>query len=257
MLTKEIPGAGMKVGRKLIIALALVAVSTAALRSFAADDAIFIDPSDSSIIRKTVIPFASEILLRASDLPANSEAHPNVVFGEQRFSFVSVSPEGTHLAFSVDGSSSDWSGVYDLETKDIHQVALSFDAEALAPAWSADGRRVVFEEMDSVGRRYLQVYDIQKRERCSIDYRVAKSKYLNLLNPWWGDTSEKVYFRVDVNNKYRRSMGLKPIAGPPRIGEANAQCQNWVLRSVEKFMAEVPASSIPREAMAVLPKGSL
>lgn len=238
-----------------ILALSLMSLISGPAR--AADDSIFIDPSDPTLIRKTVIPFASEILLRAADLPARSETHPNVAFGDQSFSFISVSPEGNYLAFSVDGSLSDWSGVYDFGKKDIHQVALSFDAQALAPAWSADGRRVVFEEEDSVGRRYLQVYNLEKREHCALDYRSAKNKYLDLLTPWWSDTGDKVFFQVDVNNKYRRSMGLKPLNLPVRIGEASAECQDLVLRSVEKFMAEVPTSSIPREAMVLFPKGPL
>lgn len=248
----------MKFGRISFFLGTLLVVGLARLAPLrAADDAIFIDPSDPGLIRKTVIPFASEIVLRASDLPTHSEAHPNVAFGEQRFSFISLSPDGSYLAFSVDGSLSDWSGVYDLGKKDLHQVALSFDAQALAPAWAADGRRVAFEEEDSVGRRYLQVYDLEKRESCGLDYRSAKNKYLNLLNPWWSETGDKVYFQVEVNNRYRRSMGLKPLAAPARIGEANVQCQELVLRSVEKFMAEVPAGNIPREALATLLKGPL
>ncbi|MCC7345493.1 MAG: PD40 domain-containing protein [Deltaproteobacteria bacterium] len=248
----------MKFGRKFFfLGTLLVAGLARSAPLQGADDAVFIDPSDPAVIRRTVIPFASEVLLRASDLPTHSEAHPNVAFGEQRFSYISLSPDGSHLAFSVDGSLSDWSGVYDLGKKELHQVALSFDAQALAPVWAADGRRVVFEEEDSVGRRYLQVYDLAKRERCGLDYRSAKSKYLNLHRPWWSEAGDKVYFQVEVNNKYRRSMGLKPLTAPARIGEANAQCQELVVRSVEKFMAEVPDGNIPREALATLPKGPL
>ncbi len=248
----------MKFGRISWFALALFAALMARVPSLAAaDDPIFIDPSDPTLIRKAVIPFASEILLSAADLPAHSEAHPKVLFGDQRFSYLAVSPEGSHLAFSVDGSRSDWSGVYDLARKDLHQVGLSFDALALAPAWTADGRRVVFEEADPAGRRYLQIYDLEKRESCSLDLRTTKNKYLDLVNPWWNDTGEKIYFRVDVNNGYRRSMGLKPLTAPSRIGEADLQCQGLVLRSVEKFMAEVPASTIPREAMLLFSKSPL
>jgi len=218
---------------------------------------IFIDPSDPTVIRRTVVPFASEILLRTSDLPASSEAHPNVLFGDQAFSYIKLSPEGTHLAFSVDGSLSDWSGIYEISSKQVRQVGLSFDSVALAPYWSVDGRRVVFEEEDSSHRRYLQVYDLSEGSRCTLDGRLAKGKFLDFTNPWWSETGDKVYFRVDVNNNYRRSTGLKPLTVPSRIGEANLQCQALVLRSVEKFMAEVPAKSIPQEAMVLFSKSPL
>jgi len=241
---------------RLLLLLSLL--SLAALRSARAEDgSIFIDPSDPTLIRRTVIPFQSEILLHASELPDHSEAHPKVLFGEQQFSHLKASPDGSMLAFSVDGSLSDWSGLYKLADKSIQQVGLCFDAVAMDPYWSADGRRVVFQDQDPSGRAYLQVYDLDSQERCSLDGRAAKNKQFDFLNPWWDETGEKVYFRVEVNNQYRRSMGLKPLEVPSRIGEANVKCQGLVLRSVDKFMAEVPGSSIPQGTMALFSKSPL
>jgi hypothetical protein len=218
---------------------------------------IFIDPSDPTLIRRTAVPFESEILLRASDLPASSEFHPNVSFGAQSFSYLKVSPDGTRLAFSVDGSLSDWSGIYDFRSKKITQVSLSFDGEALAPYWSSDSRRVVFEQADSNHRHLLQVVDFETEGLCTLDGRSAKNRYLDFDAPWWSETGEKVYFKVEVNNGYRRSLGYKPISVPSRIGEADVRCQNVVVRSVEKFMAEVPSEPLPQEVLALSPKGQL
>ncbi|MFO1464730.1 MAG: hypothetical protein U1F66_13255 [bacterium] len=239
------------------IILTVLLVAGLGRKGRADEGAIFIDPSDPTLIRRTVIPFQSEILLRATELPMNSEAHPKVLFGEQRFSYVKLSPDGATLAFSVDGSLSDWNGLFRISDRSIRQVGLSFDAVALTPHWSPDGKRVAFEEEDPSGRRYLQVYGLDSEANCSLDGRMAKGRYLDFLNPWWDEAGEKIYFRVEVNNNYRRSMGLKPLSLPSRIGEAGLSCQNLVLRSVEKFMAEVPAKSIPQEAMALFPKSPL
>jgi len=224
-------------------------------RALAEAGDIFIDPSDPTIIRRTVVPFESEVVLRASELPTTSEFHPNVSFGEQSFSYLKVSPDGTKLAFSVDGSLSDWSGIYDFRNKKITQVSLSFDGEALAPYWSTDSHRVVFEQSDSNHRRLLQVVDFETEGLCTLDGRSAKNRYLDFDAPWWSETGEKLYFRVEMNNGYRRSLGYKPLTVQNRIGEADARCQNLVLRSVEKFMAEVPSEPLPQEVLALSPKG--
>ena len=227
-----------------------------ALGSAMADPAeIFIDPSDPSLIRSTEIPFASQVLLSAADLPTQSMSHPKILFGEQKFSYLQVSPDGQALAFSVDGESSDWSGLYDLKSKKITEASLSFDSVALSPYWSGDGRKVAFESEEANGRRVIRIYDVEKSGLCALEGRMAKNKYFNFLRPFWSDNGDKLYFQVEVNNAYRRSMGLKPINAAVRMGEAGVQCENLVLRSVEKFMAEVPSYTLPPEAMAFSPQG--
>jgi hypothetical protein len=219
--------------------------------------AIFIDPSDPTVIRRTEIPFVSEVLLSAADLPTQSISHPKILFGRQRFSYLKVSPDGRVLAFSVDGDSSDWSGLYELKSKKITEASLSFDSEALSPYWSSDGRHVAFECGEAAGRRVLRIYDVEQATLCTLDGRSAKNKYFNFYHPFWSESGEKLYFQVEVNNAYRRSMGLKPLTAATRIGEIGTQCQNLVLRSVEKFMAEVPRLSLPPEATALLPREPL
>ncbi|HCU23616.1 MAG TPA: hypothetical protein DF383_01260 [Deltaproteobacteria bacterium] len=218
------------------------------------DGSIFIDPGDPTLIRRAVIPFESEILLRASELPTHSEAHPNAVFGTQIFSHLEVSPDGQALAFSVDGSLSDWSGLYFLATKTLRQVSLSFDAKALAPHWAIDGQRVVFEQEDSGRRHFIEIYDLGTEGSCRFDGRLAKNKYLDFLKPWWNGAGDKVYFEVHINNAYRRSLGLKPIKAAPRVGEIDAQCRNFILRGAQKFTAEFPAETLPQESETPLPE---
>ncbi|HKX11522.1 MAG TPA: hypothetical protein VJP40_00110 [bacterium] len=244
----------MRLSQKILFFLGAFSIGMA---SAGADEAaIFIDPSDPALIRRTEIPLASTVLLNASELPTQSLSHPKILFGEQKFSYLQVSPDGQTLAFSVDGEASDWSGLYDLGSKKITEVSLSFDSKALAPYWSGDGRKVAFESEDPNGRRILRIYDVDQASICALDGRAAKNKYFDLHRPFWSDDGGKLYFQVDVNNAYRRSMGLKPIVAATRIGEAGVQCQGFVLRSVEKFMAEVPLKSLPPEAMALSPQGS-
>jgi hypothetical protein len=74
--------------------LFFLGISFLALPGVRADEAsIFIDPSDPSLIRRTEIPFASEILLNAAELPEQSMSHPKILFGEQKFSYIEVSPQ--------------------------------------------------------------------------------------------------------------------------------------------------------------------
>jgi hypothetical protein len=244
----------MRFSQKFLLFLGAFFIGVA---SAGADEtSIFIDPSDPTLIRRTEIPFASTVLLNAAELPSQSLTHPKILFGQQKFSYLQLSPDGRTLAFSVDGEASDWSGLYDLNTKKISEVSLSFDSEALAPYWSGDGRKVAFESEEANGRRILRIYDVDQASICALDGRVAKNKYFDFHRPFWSENGEKLYFQVDVNNGYRRSMGLKPIVAATRIGEAGGQCQAFVLRSVEKFMAEVPLKSLPPEAMALSPQGT-
>jgi hypothetical protein len=237
----------------ILLGTLLISVATA----WADEPAIFIDPSDPGLIRRTEIPFASVVLLSAADLPPQSQAHPKILFGEQKFSYLKVSPDGQILAFSVDGELSDWSGLYDLETKKHSEVSVSFDSEALAPYWNGDGRKVAFETEEANGRRAIQIHDLDQASTCELDGIAAKNKYFNLHHPFWSESGDKLYFQVEVNNVYRRSMGRKPIKTPIRIGEAGVRCDKVVLRSVEKFMAEVPGQRLPPEATALLPQGPL
>lgn len=244
----------MSFSQKIFIILGTLFLGIASAQ--ADEAAIFIDPSDSTLIRRTEIPFASTVLLNSAELPAQSSSHPKILFGSQKFSFLQVSPDGQSLAFSVDGELSDWSGLYELNSKKLTEVSLSFDSEALAPYWSGDGRKVAFESEEANGRRVLRIYDVDQASICALDGRAAKSKYLDFRRPFWSDNGDKLYFQVDVNNGYRRSMGLKPLALTTRIGEVGVQCENLVLRSVEKFMAEVPVKSLPAETMALSPQGT-
>ncbi len=242
----------MSFSQKILLFLGVFFLS---LASAGADEiAVFIDPSDPTLIRRTEIPFASTVLLSAAELPSQSLTHPKIFFGEQKFSYLQPSPDGQTLAFSVDGETSDWSGLYDLKTKKVTEVSLSFDSEALAPYWSSDGGKVDFECEEANGRRILRIYDVEQASICTLDGRVAKSKSIDLHRPFWSDNGEKLYFQVDINNVYRRSMGLKPIVAATRIGEVGGQCQGFVLRSVEKFMAGVPVKSMPPETMALSPQ---
>jgi hypothetical protein len=116
---------------------------------------------------------------------------------------------------------------------------------------------VAFEGEEANGRRVLRIYDLERASSCGLDGRSAKNKYFNFQHPFWSESGDKLYFQVEVNNAYRRSMGLKPIHAATRIGESGTQCDNLVLRSVEKFMAEVPRQPLPPEATAGLPQGPL
>jgi hypothetical protein len=215
---------------------------------FGITNTFFIDPQDSTLIRKMINASESELVLNASDLPDHSELHPGIHFTQQRFSYLAPSPDKTILAFSVEAGLHDWSGIYNLTTKEIKQLNLRFEAKALAPYWSGDGRFLAFEEEDSNRRRYLEIFDLEKETRCLLDGKVAKNKFLNFLQPWWSDQGDKIYFKVEVNNDYRKSLGLKPLKESSVLGEATSRCQKVVLRSVAKFMAEVPPEPSGHEA---------
>ena len=244
----------MRVSHKILSVLGAFFLGLSA--AGADEAAIFIDPSDPTLIRRTEIPFASTVLLSVADLPTQSLTHPKILFGRQKFSYLKPSPDGQVLAFSVDGVASDWSGLYDLKTKKISEASLSFDSEALAPYWTHDGRKVAFESEEANGRRVLRIYDVDQATLCSLDGRLAKNKYFDFHKPFWSEEGDKLYFQVDVNNTYRRSMGLKPVVAATRIGEVGPRCEGFVLRSVERFMAEVPLKSLPPEAMALSPQGT-
>ncbi len=220
---------------------------------FADSDNIFIDPSDPTVIRRTIVPYESQIILKASDLPAQSALHQRVDFGEQVFTHIVLSPDNNSLAFSAQGALHGWNGIYNLKDKSIVQLTLRFESKALLPYWSHDGRYLAVEEEDSNKTRFFEIFDLEGGGQCTLNGRVAKNKFLSFLHPWWSREEDKIYFRVDVNDAYRKSLGLKPLKIGSRIGEANIHCQDVVLRSVAKFMAEVPSDPLPKDAMARVP----
>jgi len=204
---------------------------------------IYIDPQDATVIRRTEIPFLSQVLLSISDLPVDSPQHEKVHFGQQKFSHISLSPDGSQIAFSVDGAVHDWAGVYDLNNKTIKEITLCFEGEVRAPFWSDAGNFIVIEENVPPHRRYLQVFDVENSKLCRLDGRRAKNKYLNFSEPWWNSAGDRIYFKVDYNNAYRKSLGLKAKKVSRQIGEAGPDCKKLNFYSVSEFMKKFPAQA--------------
>jgi hypothetical protein len=212
---------------------------------------IFIDPLDATLIRREIPGGQAEIIFRAQDLPTESSLHP-VHFGPQKFTFLAVNPEGTILAFSAQAGDHEWSGLYYLANKDIRQLNLRFESKSLAPYWSKDSRYLVVEEEESTGRRFLEIFDLEKDDHCVLDGRAAKNKFLNFLQPWWSEQGERIFFKAEINNRYRKSLGLKSLNLSETIGEANPRCQKLALKPLSKFLAEQPRETIPQETKVTL-----
>jgi len=213
---------------------------------------IFIDPSDPSVIRETEIPFQSKILLRASDLPQKSAIHSPVEFHDQYFTQVVPNPQGTELAIAIRAGSLTWSGIYHLDGHHIDQLSLHFDSESSQPYWSPDGKLLVVQEEDSSHRIDLEFYGQEDKNLCVLNGKSAKSKFLNLSEPWWNAGSDRIFFKAEISNAYRNSLGLKSIPTSPKIGEATPECQKVLLHPVAKFMAENPGAVLPPRVAASL-----
>lgn len=215
--------------------------SPAGLR--AQEASIYIDPVEPSQVVRTQPPFISEVFLKIQDLPKSSAAHPAVILENEKFISVVPSPDQKSLAFCVDARAHDWTGLVDVESGKVRQIGLSFEAEADHPAFSEDGRYLVLEENRSQGRSALQVYDLDTGNECDLDGRKARNKFLNFSEPWFSPKGDRLYFKVEYNNRYRKSLGLRPKQFPPRIGEASSDCGKVRYYSVAEFMEKFPDQS--------------
>lgn len=243
----------MSFSRKILLLFCLIGMGllgpSSQVEAKAGD--IFIDPQDFTLIRRATGANESEVLLRAADLPSESVLHP-IRFGSQKFTYLAVNPDKTILAFSAQAGDHEWSGLYYLANKDIRQLNLRFESKSLEPYWSQDSRYLIFEEADSNRRRFLEVFDLEGDSHCVLDGKTAKNKFLNILQPWWSDSGDKIFFKAQINNYYRKSLGLKPQKMSGLIGEASPKCQKVVLRSGTKFMAELAPESMPDEARVLI-----
>lgn len=239
----------------LIGSIVLLLVFLGSATVGAESESIFIDPSDASLIRKTLVPFESTILLSSRDLPKESEIHPGVRFGELKFSSIAPSPDGTSLAFVAADAQYAWAGIFSPANRKILQLNLLSGGEMLVPHWSEDENYLVVEVEEALGKKILQIFDLANVATCRIDGQRARDKYLSFSHPWWSLGGAKIFFRVEYNNVYRKSVGLraKPIAS--RIGEADPHCQKIAYYSVANFMEKFPEDIPASESMALSPSG--
>jgi Tol biopolymer transport system component len=206
-------------------------------------ESFYIDPVDPTQVIRTQVPFSSEVLLMIQDLPKSSSVHPAVFFENKKFTYVVPSPDRQDLAFCVDAQVHDWTGVVHLADGRVRQVGLSFEAEAIQPVFSEDGRFLVLEERQSQSRNALEVYDLETGNQCHLDGRMARDKFLNFFEPWFSPHGERMYFKVEYNNGYRKSLGLRSKQFPVRIGEASSDCGKVRYYSVAEFMEKYPDQS--------------
>ena len=207
------------------------------------DDLIFIDPVDPSQIIRTQIPFNPEVLLKIQDLPRTSAAHPAVLLENEKFTYIVRSPGHQTLAFCVDAEVHDWTGLLNIATKEIKQIGLSYEAEAANPSFSEDGRYLTLEENQSQGRQGLEIFDLDKETECRLDGRGARDKFLNFSDVWWTPEGDRMFFKVEYNNSYRKSLGLRPKVLPSRIAEATPECGKIRYYSVAEFMEKHPGET--------------
>ena len=210
---------------------------------FAEEIFVYIDPVEPSAILQTRVPMVPEPLLTAKDLPQVSEKHHAVHFRNQRFTHLAKSPDGQWLSFSVAGTDHGWSGILSLENREVRQLALSFEGESTAVYWSSGSRFLAVEEKQGKGVRFIEVFDVLEGKSCQLDGKVARNKFLNLLQPWWSPQGDKIFFKVEYNNVYRKSVGLKSHKVAHRIGEADPSCKNLQLYSVADFMEKFPEAA--------------
>lgn len=211
----------------------------------------FIDPSDPTLIRRARIPFESQVVLSAADLPQKSAVHAPVLFSGQKFSYLALSPDGNRLAFSVDGDNHDWTGLLDLTDGSVRQLTLNFDALAATPHWSTDGRFLAVEGEVGSERKRVTLVALEQGKECVLDGAALRNKFLNVSDPWWSEKGDKIYFKAEVNNAFRRSLGLKPMGAPAKIGEADLQCRRAALHPVSEFLAEYPTEILPGRLSAI------
>jgi dipeptidyl aminopeptidase/acylaminoacyl peptidase len=201
---------------------------------------VFIDPENSAQLIRIRVPLIPEVVLKVQDLPTYSAAHPALILENEKFTHLAVAPDGRTLAFCVDAQAHDWTGLMSLAEGRVRQVSLNFDAAAVRPSFSGDGRYLMVEEDRNQSQVGLQVFDLEKGTECRLDGRKARDKFLNFSDPWWSPDGSQVYFKVEYNNGYRKSLGLRPKAVAPRIGEATPECGKVRYYSVAEFMQKFP-----------------
>jgi hypothetical protein len=89
----------------------------------------------------------------------------------------------------------------------------------------------------------LEVFDLEKGTACRVDGRRVRDKFLNFSAPWWSPGSDTLYFKVEYNNRYRKSLGLRPKQFVHRIGEVNPECGRIRYYSVSEFIQMYPDQS--------------
>jgi Tol biopolymer transport system component len=182
-------------------------------------------------------------VLKIQDLPKTSAAHPAVFLENEKFTYITPSPDHKTLAFCVDAHANDWTGLVNLADGQVKQVGLSFEAEAAKPNFSEDGRYLTLEESQSQDRRGLEIFDLEKGTACRLDGRQARDKFLSFAEPWWSPGTDQIYFKVEYNNGYRKSLGLRPKPIANRIGEATPECGKVGYYSVAEFLQKFPDQS--------------
>ena len=204
---------------------------------------IYIDPQESKAIVQTQPPFLSKTLLALEDLPQTSPDHQAIQFQNKSFTHLSLSPDGQKIAFSVAGVSHGWSGIFSLGSKDVQQLALCFEGKTAEPHWSEDGRFLAVEEKQARNTYFFELFDLQEGKQCRLDGRAARNKFLNFFEPWWSPKGDKIFFKVEYNNTYRKAVGLKPKKFSNRIGEADLNCKKIKFYTVKEFMKKFPEES--------------
>lgn len=202
--------------------------------------AIYIEPSQSEKILKTVVPYEPEEILSITDLPTQSRRHPGITLNHLKFIHLNLSPEKSALAFCVAGQEHTWTGLYQMGQDQVEELTLVFEGTAGLPYWSEDGRYLAVEEGGARRVKYLEIFDLVEDSHCRLRGRDLKNKFFNLVQPWWSVEEGAVFFKVEYNNFYRKSLGLKPKQRASRIGKANPQCGETDLYTVKEFMEKYP-----------------
>lgn len=211
--------------------------------------ALGIDPEDATRITATEVPFQPKVLLAIGQLPKHIPPHPALLLENRSFTYVTLSPDEKALAFCVKGKEHQWTGLLDLPSSQIKPLALTFEGEAANPHFSEDGRYLTLEERRGPAQ-LLEVFDLKGQSQCRLSGRKARDKFLNFSQSWWSPEGDRIYFKVEYNNPYRKSLGLRPKDIPARIGESGPDCGKIKYYSVGEFMEKFPTES-PYHGMAL------
>ena len=185
-------------------------VNTTANDEFKIEKDVYITDARTEILYGIHIN-ASDVLLTLADLPKESTYEEGLKLDSKRFVTAVLSPSDKNLmAFSVQGETTAWSGLYNLESKEIRQFnILKKGMEAGEIYWAPDGRAVVLEDiaLSPNPHRFLTLVGITDRSTFSYiadgvyeddTYTGAKDAVLDLYDPVWNGDSESFFFTVRI-----------------------------------------------------------